>query len=70
VYSVFGISREPPMTRFLAQQLAGSHYYDVGKAQRDFGYRPVVSVEEGMQRLEPELRRLSGHTALREPSLN
>lgn len=51
---------EPPMTRFLAQQLGGSHYYTVARAQRDFDYRPIVSVAEGMRRLEPELKRLAG----------
>ena len=50
---------EPPMTRFLAAQLAGSHYYDISNAQQDFGYCPRISVTEGMDRLEPELRRLA-----------
>jgi nucleoside-diphosphate-sugar epimerase len=58
VYRVLRLRSEPPMTRFLAQQLSGSHYYDIGRAQRDFGYHPIVSVEEGMRRLEPELKRL------------
>jgi nucleoside-diphosphate-sugar epimerase len=58
VYGVLRLRSEPPMTRFLAQQLSRSHYYDIGRAQRDFGYHPIVSVEEGMRRLEPELRRL------------
>jgi nucleoside-diphosphate-sugar epimerase len=58
VYRALRLGGEPPMTRFLAKQLSGSHYYDVGRAQRDFGYHPIVSVEEGMHRLEPELKRL------------
>ena len=49
---------EPPMTRFLASQLSTSHYYSVSKAERDFGFRSTVSVEEGMQRMRPELERL------------
>jgi 2-alkyl-3-oxoalkanoate reductase len=53
------LQKEPPMTRFLAQQLSGSHYYDVSRAQRDFGYHPIVTVEEGMRRLEPELKGLA-----------
>lgn len=51
VYSLFRWQSEPPMTRFLALQLSGSHYYSVAKAQRDFGYAPIVSVEEGMRRM-------------------
>jgi 2-alkyl-3-oxoalkanoate reductase len=56
VYRVFRLSGEPPMTRFVASQLSTSHFYDVSAARRDFGYDPVVSVEEGLRRTEPELK--------------
>jgi nucleoside-diphosphate-sugar epimerase len=59
IYWTLRLSGEPPMTRFLAQQLSGSHSYQIGRAQRDFGYKPLVSAEEGMRRLEPELKRLA-----------
>ncbi|MCY2962833.1 MAG: NAD-dependent epimerase/dehydratase family protein [Planctomycetota bacterium] len=59
LYRVLGKTTEPPMTRFLAQQLAGSHYYSIDGARRDFEYRPIVDVAEGMRRMEPELRRLA-----------
>ena len=39
------------MTRFLAAQLATSHYFDITRAKEDFGYRVGVSTEEGMRRL-------------------
>ena len=39
---------EPPMTRFLAEQLSTTHWYDISAAERDFGYRPRVSVAEGL----------------------
>ncbi len=42
---------EPPMTRFLAEQLATTHWYDMGPARRDFGYMPTVGFDEGLQRL-------------------
>ncbi len=58
LYTVMRLHREPPMTRFVASQLSQSHTYDVSKAQRDFGYDPQVSIEEGMRRMEPELKRL------------
>ncbi len=51
VYGSLRLAGEPPMTRFLAQQLGGSHYYDIGKATRDFGYKAIVPVDEGMRRL-------------------
>ncbi|NOZ39909.1 MAG: NAD-dependent epimerase/dehydratase family protein [Planctomycetes bacterium] len=51
VYRVLGLSGEPPMTRFLAAQLATSHWFDISAARRDFGYEPSVSTAEGMRRL-------------------
>ncbi|MEI6231662.1 MAG: NAD-dependent epimerase/dehydratase family protein [Planctomycetota bacterium] len=42
--------KEPPMTRFLAKTLSCSHYYSIHKARRDFGYKPVVSNEDGVKR--------------------
>ncbi|MES2792592.1 MAG: NAD-dependent epimerase/dehydratase family protein [Planctomycetota bacterium] len=50
-YTVLRMKSEPPMTRFLALQLGGTHYYSVAKAQRDFGYQPQVSIAEGMRRM-------------------
>lgn len=42
---------EPPMTRFLAEQLATTHWYSMEPARRDFGYVPKVSMDEGLRRL-------------------
>ena len=57
IYRTLGISQEPPMTRFLAAQLGTSHYFDIRNAVSDFGYRPVISTEEGMRRLGLDLAR-------------
>jgi nucleoside-diphosphate-sugar epimerase len=51
VYRLLRLKSEPPMTRFLAAQLATSHYFDITRAKEDFGYRVGVSTEEGMRRL-------------------
>jgi len=51
IYRLLHLKSEPPMTRFLAAQLATSHYFDVGRARQDFGYEPSVSKDEGMRRL-------------------
>jgi nucleoside-diphosphate-sugar epimerase len=59
VFSLLRLRGEPPMTRFVASQLSSSHYYDISKAARDFGYAPKVSVEDGLAKIEPELRRLA-----------
>ena len=34
---------EPRMTPFLALALGRSHYFDISRSRRDFGYRPRVS---------------------------
>ena len=47
---------EPPMTRFLAEQLSTTHWYSMAPATRDFGYVPRVSIAEGLERLRASLR--------------
>jgi 2-alkyl-3-oxoalkanoate reductase len=47
-----GRRSEPPMTRFLASQLATSHWFDITAARRDLDYEPAVRTEEGLSRLE------------------
>jgi len=42
------IKREPCMTRFLAVQLAKSHWFSIENANRDLGYFPKVSTAEGI----------------------
>ena len=51
VYRILEAGREPPMTRFLATQLAKSHYFNISAARRDFGYGPRVSTADGVKRL-------------------
>ena len=60
IYRCLFLRSEPPMTRFLASQLSSSHYYSIAAAREDFGYTPLVSPEEGLQQLEPELKQLGG----------
>jgi 2-alkyl-3-oxoalkanoate reductase len=55
-WRLLGLRGEPPMTRFLASQLATSHWFDISAARRDLGYRPRVSTAQGMQRLGAWLR--------------
>ena len=51
LYKYCRLQGEPVMTRFLAAQLAHTHYLNIAKARRDFGYVPMVSMAEGMKRL-------------------
>jgi nucleoside-diphosphate-sugar epimerase len=50
-WTLLPLRGEPPLTRFLAEQLATTHWYDMGPARRDFGYVPRVSIAEGLERL-------------------
>jgi nucleoside-diphosphate-sugar epimerase len=45
------LSSEPPLTRFSLEQLATAHWYDTSAALRDFGYRPAISIADGLERL-------------------
>lgn len=49
-YKLSGKKSEPKMSRFLAEQLARSHYFSCEKACKDLGYAPVVSTKEGLKR--------------------
>ena len=55
-YKTVGISSEPKMTRFVARELATTHWFDIGAARRDLGYVPRVSTAEGLQRLQAWLQ--------------
>ncbi len=48
-YTVLPLRGEPRMTRFLADQLATSHYFDIAKARRELGYEPRISTEDGLE---------------------
>ena len=50
IYHLIGIKSEPPMTRFIAEQLSKSHYFDISAAKQDFNYKPEVSTKEGLSR--------------------
>jgi nucleoside-diphosphate-sugar epimerase len=56
LWKILPLKGEPPMTRFLAEQLSTAHWYDMGPATRDFGYRPRVSFDEGLTRLKQALK--------------
>jgi nucleoside-diphosphate-sugar epimerase len=51
VWGLLRLPDEPPMTRFVAHELASAHWFDISAARRDLGYQPEISIDEGMQRL-------------------
>jgi len=51
-YRLFGVEREPRLTRFVVRELSTSHWFDISAARRDLGYVPKVSIEEGLMLLK------------------
>ncbi|MBW1841728.1 MAG: NAD-dependent epimerase/dehydratase family protein [Deltaproteobacteria bacterium] len=56
VYNALHLKEEPQMTRFLADELATAHWFDIRAAQKDLGYVPEISTKEGLRRLEAWLK--------------
>lgn len=52
----FPLKGEPPMTRFVAAELAKDHWFDISAARRDLGYEPRVSMAEGLADLIASLK--------------
>ena len=56
LWTALPLRGDPPMTRFLAEQLATPHWYSMAPAARDFGYVPRISMADGLARLQASLR--------------
>lgn len=67
VYALLRRSDEPPMTRFVAGELATAHWFDLTAARRDLGYEPRVSIAEGLRRLAEALHG-SAATSVQSPT--
>lgn len=50
-WRLLALRGEPPMTRFVAAELAKDHWFDITAARRDLGYTPRVSMAEGTAKL-------------------
>jgi nucleoside-diphosphate-sugar epimerase len=51
VYRATGRQTEPPMTRFVAAQLAKDHYFDISAAKERLGYTVRLSMDQGLDQL-------------------
>jgi nucleoside-diphosphate-sugar epimerase len=57
LWNALRLSSEPPMTRFVARELATAHWFDISAARRELEYEPTVSLDEGLVRLGTWLMR-------------
>lgn len=50
-YRITGRKSEPPMTRFVAAQLARDHYFSIESAKEKLGFRVRLRMDQGLERL-------------------
>ena len=51
LWTLAGRQEEPPMTRFLAEQLSTAHWFDQRETQELLDWTPAVSIDEGLAKL-------------------
>ncbi|MGZ0708558.1 NAD-dependent epimerase/dehydratase family protein [Coraliomargarita sp. W4R53] len=56
VWKLFGKVGEPPITRFVAVELAKDHYFDMEATYQDLGYQPAMSMEAALGETIKDLR--------------
>ncbi|UXI68377.1 NAD-dependent epimerase/dehydratase family protein [Tahibacter amnicola] len=57
IWKLLRLRSEPPLTRFIVEQLASAHWFNIASARRDLGYAPRVSTNEGLARVSEHLAR-------------
>jgi len=57
VYSTLRIQSEPPLSRFVVEQMSTAHWFNIDAARRDLGYSAKVSTTEGLVRLSEYMAR-------------
>jgi len=56
LHLALNLSGEPRMTRFLAEELSTSHWFDISAARRELQYEPRISMAAGLERLQAWLQ--------------
>jgi nucleoside-diphosphate-sugar epimerase len=56
-WRVLPLKGEPPMTRFVAKEMATDHWFDISAARRNLGYHPLVTMAHGTAELIEHLKR-------------
>ncbi len=57
LWRMLPVSTEPPMTRFIAAELAKDHWFSLAAARRDLGYTPRITMAEGTAELISTLKK-------------
>jgi len=56
LWRILPVSSEPPMTRFIAAELAKDHWFNLAAARRDLAYIPRITMAAGTAELVAALR--------------
>jgi nucleoside-diphosphate-sugar epimerase len=56
LWKLLGRREDPPITRFVAVELAKDHYFDISAARRDLGYVPQTSMSQALERTIRDLK--------------
>jgi len=56
IWRILPLRGEPPMTRFVAAELAKDHWFDLTDARRHLGYEPRITMSTGTAQLIEHLR--------------
>lgn len=59
IYRAASRPGEPPMTRFVAAQLAKDHYFDISAARNRLGYQVRITMDDGLAELRQNLASIS-----------
>jgi nucleoside-diphosphate-sugar epimerase len=63
IWRVLPLPGEPPMTRFVATELAKDHWYSIAAARRELGYAPSTNLSAEMGELISSLLTVSSNVA-------
>ena len=58
-FKLLPTEKEPPMTTFVLKQLIKARWFDISAAKNELGYRPEISIDEGLERLRAHYASLS-----------
>ena len=58
VWKLLRLQSDPPMTRFVASQLAHDHWFSSVAAEKDLGYRPIITMKDALAKTLPWLQGL------------
>jgi len=59
IWRALNLKSEIPMSRFAACQLSHDHWFSSIRAEKDLGYKPIISMDEALVKTLPSLKKLT-----------